>query len=206
MKKLIFLLVLTFAPLFTFAQNTIYLSGGVALPNKPDAQFKDLYKNGINAGAGFGLGLSPNLELIFKLNMDVFNINPDKFNSTTTTATVSGGNYSLLTPSAGIKFNVAPKGKVNPYIVASAGYNLGKVSNLTVKVGSTTNTYDYDDQNVLGINVGAGLTFNMNENAGIFVEPSYSLLMYKESTSNTIAFNKQQAFIPVKVGLAFKMK
>jgi opacity protein-like surface antigen len=205
MKKFILPLVFAFLPLFSMAQNTVYISAGMSLPQKEESNFKDLYKNGTNLGAAFGLALSPNLELLLKLNMDSFNLDPNAFKVGTVVATTTGGNYNLLTPSAGFKLNVAPKGKINPYLVASVGYNLGKISPITAKAGTQTVTYDYDDQNALGINAGLGLTFNLNENAGIFVEPSYSMLFYKSSSSGTASFTKNQSFIPVKVGLAYHL-
>jgi len=113
----------------------IYVGGGGALPLDP-TEFTDFWGLGYNAGAAIGYSFGSGLELIGGVDYSNFLLDVDDLlddlGALGMDIDISGGDISMLSLSAGLKFNIGTGGSFSPYLIGMGGMYTRSISDVTV--------------------------------------------------------------------------
>ena len=200
MKTLKFTALLFFVSFQLMAQVSIAFkaSGGSSFPVGP-SDFKDNWKMGYNAGAGVIINLLGILTVEGEADYNTFALDSDKMlksiGFSNPGISISGGNLTALSFMANLKLYLIPKiSPLTVYLFGGGGLTSMKADEVKVTYQGNTQSFPgTDNQNKVGIQVGAGAQFGIGSTA-VFVEAKYV---------NVFTTDKNTSFAPIKAGLIF---
>jgi len=205
-KLFIILLLLLFIFENAFSQvgkrrNQIELYGGLALPMSPD-EFKDYYKTGLSLHGQYVIFPSPKLGISFGAGYEIFTVDneaiKEDFLGFYTNYDISvEGNANVTEVSIGVRpYLSSPESNMQFFLFGMGTYNFLKTE-INIKYSGIE--YDYitgtyfnveeeedfkDDDDKLGIAIGAGIETPMGESMNLIFQGLYRFIFTEDETTN----------------------
>ncbi len=178
----------------------IYVGGGGAMPLDP-TEFSDFWELGYGAGAAIGYSFGSSLELIGGVDYSKFSLDGDALiddlGDFGTDIDISGGDISMLSFSAGLKFNIGTGGSLSPYLLGMGGMYTLSISDATVSIDGFSETAEFvEEETAFGAAFGGGFEIGFSSKASLFVQSTYRIAFTEEESTK---------YWPVKIGLVFGM-
>jgi opacity protein-like surface antigen len=179
---------------------SLYLGGGVTLPNSPD-YFKEGYKMGFHGTGGVGLKLIPLIEVVGKVEYHSFSLDDEEFlGEGAEDVDISGGTLTaiLYGADARLALNV-PGSPMKPFVLAGAGF--ASLSTSSLKIDDEEWGKPFESKTKFYFNVGAGL-----EIGSLFIQGRYVSISSEEPSEEAVklgAEKKAIVSIPITLGIKF---
>ncbi|MFQ5511542.1 MAG: outer membrane protein [Candidatus Krumholzibacteriia bacterium] len=190
----------------TGSRQVVFLTGAVGSHVTPEP-FKDFWKTGLGAGLGFGYSLNTRVTVIGNFDYNYFGLDSDKagglFPGFTNVTSVDRGSLSTLYLWTGLRARVLPasvRSFFRPYVLGGIGYFRLDIDETTILHDGGRTRVDYDPQNVLGVNVGAGVDIPITKRADLFTEGQYVLAHMDDI--NGVAVDEKMGYILVRAGVS----
>ncbi len=178
----------------------VYLGGGGAIPLDP-TEFTDFWELGYNAGAAVGYSFGSGLELIAGIDYSTFSLDGDALLDDLGTfgadIDISGGDITMLSLGAGLKFNIGKGGSFSPYLIGMGGIFTLSISEVTVSSDGLSESAEFeDDETAFGAAFGGGFEMGISSSANLFVESTYRIAFTEDESTK---------YLPIRIGLVFGM-
>jgi len=196
MKKIMIAAILVLAFALTASAQvpvkpfSIYIGGGLTLPNSPDG-FKDMYKTGFHGLAALAINLPTvqGLSVLGKLQYHMLSLKDDV--TFAGEAITDGGSAKIFMFGAdGVYRLGTPGGVASPFFGAGGGFANSTTSDITTASG----TYAFDSSTDFYWNILAGLDLKAGPSVSLFATFAY-VSISTEGDAITM--------IPITVGLKF---
>jgi len=183
------------------SDKEIFISGGLVYPYLPD-EFKDFWKSGLNASAGFGFSFTPGdigySSLIATIDYSKFNFNESKYrnsmNKNDPDTIISAGPAKSFTFSVSYKgtFSTTKK-SIAPYFLIGFGYMFFNTDSVTV-----------NRRNGLLPNDANTSAFTWSVGIGVEIPVGNQLAGYIQARSVLGAFDRPIQYFPVNAGIRLR--
>lgn len=173
-----------------------YLNVGGAIPVAPE-DFSDFVNIGYNAGAGIGIPINEDWEVVLTGMYNRFGLDEDEFRAQAGVGTSVNidGHASIISGEANIRYTIPSEGTVMPYLTAGFGAYREGTSDITVSDPDVSVTLGSESETNAGANFGFGLAFSLSDQINAFVEPRYTIVFSEIDNTH---------YVPVRVGIVFK--
>ena len=185
-------------------QPVVYLNVGAAVPSAPEL-FSNRWDRGFNVGGGIGFSLTPHFTLQGYVDYNNLKLNEEnlftEYPKLGERVSVEGGELKLLTISGNVKaLLVPPKSTIAPYVIGGTGFYKQDVSDILITGKLVQVELGVASKTTFAVGVGAGLDINLTDTIAFFIEGKYTI-----GFTENFADKESIKYVPVKIGLAFKL-
>lgn len=193
------LLLFYLTPAVFAASPNYYVNIGMTKPFAPET-FNTDWRSGFNLGAGLGFNVSPKFEIQGEILYDYLQLDDNSFLTDIADnmayASVSGGETSILTASANLKYfsPIGEEARATPFLVGTFGFASKVIREKKINTEESSFTEPKVTENVPAVGAGLGLEIEMGENTYFVVEGRFNVLFTEETT----------VYLPLKLGIVIR--
>ncbi len=184
-------------------ETRVYLGSGPVFPAGP-GDVVDFWNRGLTFDISMGQRIADRLEVTLGVGQARLPIEPNKLLASGADLETSGGDFSVLSARLGIRLEFERGTWFRPYLhLGVGGYRIAfeelriVVENPEVFCGAASCALTFapserPDETVLGLQLGAGVAYYLNDCLWLYAEPSYHIMFASERTG----------MVPLRLGIA----
>lgn len=188
------------------AQPTVSVRGnvGAAFFRSPNG-LSSVMNSGVDLGLGANVELVNGVELTLEGGYDAFTLNGDNVAlrdenlEVGSSSDVKGGEYSLINASMGLRYVVDNQSDAHPYLSAGIGIYRSTIAKTEIyQSGRLVQVAGERTTTGMGLQLAAGVEFQINENYAFFFEPRYVIV---DTDEEGFGLGTSTRFVPLRIGL-----